>query len=65
MSIEEVKQRIQSIIDNQRDSETAHYIESTLREDVLKAIANGVDNPQELAQLTLTTKELKFPRWYS
>jgi hypothetical protein len=63
MTIEEVKQKIMLIDDNQHDDELAHSLEDKLREDVLKSIASGVDNPQELARLVLTTTELKFSRW--
>jgi hypothetical protein len=63
MTIDEVIQRIQAIKDNEDNYEVAHSLEDRLREDILKAIANGVDNAQELAQLALTTSDLDFSRW--
>lgn len=45
--------------------EEAHEEEDNLRHDVLKAIAAGVDDPQDLARLVLTTSDIPdFDRWY-
>jgi septum formation topological specificity factor MinE len=63
MTIEEVERRINLIQANTRDYEVAHHEEDKLREDVLKAIANGSNNAQQLAQLTLKTSEIHFPRY--
>ena len=47
------------------DPEIAHSREDELFQKVLKAIANGVDNPQELAKEALKSTKLDFPRWCS
>jgi hypothetical protein len=46
------------------DDEAAHGEEDNLREDLLRAIANGeCVNPQDCAQIALTTNDIEFFRW--
>ena len=46
------------------DSETCHIIEDEIWRDVLNAIADGVDNPRNLAKKALSTTRFNFERWY-
>jgi len=41
-----------------------HIFEDKLHQDVLKAIANGAENPEKLAKEALKTFDIKFSRWY-
>jgi hypothetical protein len=65
MTTEEVIQGIKAIRNkaNEGDHEAAHSSEDALREEVLKAIAQGAENAAELAQIVLLTSELDFERW--
>jgi hypothetical protein len=45
------------------DPEAAHSHEDRLFLDVLKAIANGERNPDELAAEALKSNDIDFPRW--
>ena len=45
------------------DDEIAHSFEDDLREKVLEDIANGAENPQELAREVLETSKVHFERW--
>jgi hypothetical protein len=47
------------------DPEEAHGLEDALWSDVLRAIAEGAENPRELAAEALTTEDIAFPRWYA
>lgn len=60
MTIEELRKRIRHIVNIRDDDEAAHGREDELREDVLKAIANGVENSQELAKEVLLTSDLEI-----
>jgi len=63
MDIKEIRKKIKEIpLD---DAEYAHRDEDKLRDDVLKAIARGVDNPKALAREVLKTSNIKFSRWYA
>jgi len=70
LTIEEVKQRIQKIKDEAYDDEIAHGLEDSLYSDFIKEIARRdfIDQPEyttfeEIANLILTTKEIKFHRY--
>lgn len=45
------------------DAEKAHALEDALYQDVLRAIADGAEKPQELAAAALAAFEINFPRW--
>jgi ribosomal protein S20 len=66
MDIKEIKKRIKEIKGKTWDNEVAHDMENLLYKDFIKSIANGdTDNIQEKAKLILTTKNIKFTRWYA
>lgn len=56
-------QEIKTVMDNEDDDEKAHSLEIKLRNNVLQAIADGVDNPVELAKEVLQTSKIEFGRW--
>lgn len=45
------------------DAEIAHLVEDQIRDDVLRAIANGADAPAALARRALETGKISFSRW--
>lgn len=47
------------------DDEAAHSGEDELRDTVLRAIAAGANDPQELAREVIKTSDLHFSRWYA
>ena len=65
MSLDELKERINHIrtIAYENDDESAYNAEIQLRHDVLKAIAEGSANAEEIAKLVLTTSDIEFGRW--
>lgn len=63
MDVEQVRDRVRRIDAARWDDEAAHGEEDTLHEDVLQAIADGADNPAELAQEALKTQDIDFARW--
>jgi hypothetical protein len=63
MTVAEINERVQQIKDKASDPETAHSAEDQLHDDVLQAIADGADNPRELAAAALATLKIEFPRW--
>ena len=63
MNIEDVKKRVDKIKEKITDDEIAHGMENQLWQDVLQAIADGVENPAELAKEALKTNEVDFCRW--
>jgi hypothetical protein len=65
VTVEEIRARVQEIKNLCDDNEAAHSLEDALDEDVLTAIADGAQNPAELARAALATKELEFERWYA
>ena len=54
---------IESIGDS--DPEVSHSLEDNLYKEVLEAIANGAENPSELAKEVLKVSEINFARWYA
>lgn len=65
MTIHDVDARIMKIREMADDQETAHKAENELHRDVLRAIAMGAQNAAHLAELALTTADIRFPRWYA
>jgi len=69
MTISDVAARIEQVrvLGVERsDNDAAHSAEDYLWEEVLEAIANGTArDPVAMARLALTTRDLKFTRWYS
>jgi hypothetical protein len=65
MTIDDVKLQVQHIQEAKHDDESAHGMEDSLWEDVLKSIAHGAKNARELATEALKTKNIKFSRWYA
>lgn len=64
MTKDEVLKRVKEIEKSgETDDEAAHSEEDELRTDVLKAIASGCENAQELAETALLTEEMDFARW--
>lgn len=63
MTVAGIHLTIQSIRDLADDDEVAHGMEYDLWESVLRAIAAGAGNPQELAAAALETKGIEFQRW--
>ena len=67
MTGDEVKERIEAIraTAQRHDEEVTHFMEDTLYEDALRAIADGADNAHELAAETLKVLDLGLGRWYA
>jgi hypothetical protein len=63
VTTKEAIKRIEEIKAIAGDDERAHGEEDEFRGDVLRAIADGAPNTQELARLALTTGEIDFQRW--
>lgn len=63
MNIQEIEEEIERIKEARGDQEIAHLLEGDLWHDVLGAIADGADNPQELAAKCLETTTIEFDRW--
>jgi hypothetical protein len=49
----------------ERDSEKAHRAEKALYLAVLEAIAEGQENPVELAAAALKSRRIEFDRWFA
>lgn len=66
MTIDDVRKRVEAIrqVAEAEDDETAHGMEDELYAEVLKAIANGADNPDKLASEALKTEKIEFFRWF-
>jgi len=45
------------------DDEAAHSFEDDLHEKALQEIADGIENPSEIAKEVLKTKKIRFARW--
>jgi hypothetical protein len=66
MDVNFIKAEIAMIVSEaDGDPELAHCLESELYIEVLRAIAQGAPNAQELATEALKAKEIKFPRWFA
>jgi len=64
ITLGEIEQRVSALRCVNDNSAEGHIEEDEIREDALKAIAAGAENPQELALAALKTGEYHFPRWY-
>jgi len=66
MTPEHVKARVEEIERESMDSESAHCMEDTLHQDVLRAIGEGAaTDPAACAREALKTSEIEFARWYA
>lgn len=63
LTVEGVRKRVVKVERQGNDPECAHSDEDKLHLDVLLAIANGAENPQELAAEAALTRFFDFPRW--
>lgn len=63
MTIDEVRQRVESIKNDDGDDEAQHAAEDDLHVSVLRAIADGAENAAELAAEALKTCDIDFCRW--
>lgn len=62
MTIEEIEKRLVKIMSGWSDVEYQHMVEEKLYIDVLKAIADGIKNPSELAKKALEAQDIEYPR---
>lgn len=65
MTVDMVKAAVANIEANKADPEVAHTLEDDLYLMVLMAIADGVDNAQELATEALKASCIEFMRWHA
>lgn len=65
MKVEDIKATIEEIKFIVGDSEAAHGMEDDLYQDVLRAIAEGAENPAELATAALEAAKIQYTRWYA
>jgi hypothetical protein len=65
MTLEELRAKIRKIEKVAHDDERAHSMEDYLQTEVLKEIANGNPEYQQLAQEVLKTSKISFARWYA
>lgn len=63
MNVSDILARIEAIENAGGDFEAQHSLEDQLYEDVLRAIANGAENAQALAETALLSLRLDFPRY--
>lgn len=65
MTLDDINERLDAIRAVVRDYETAHALEDSLHQDVLRAIADGTIKVmyREAAALALTSGDIKFPRY--
>lgn len=63
MTVKDVTDTVRAIESMaETDWECAHSLEDQLHRKILHAIANGAENPQELAKAALKTKNIQFTR---
>ena len=65
MTVQEIHGRVESIRAHADDNERAHADEDDLWRDVLRAIAAGHPEPQQLAEAAVKSTEIEFTRWHS
>lgn len=63
MDVTKIRDRVHEIRVCSDNPEGAHTLEDALYLDVLRAIADGAENPEELAREALLAAEIMFPRW--
>jgi hypothetical protein len=62
MTVKQVESHLEAIRAYKSKADTAHSLEKSLWFWVLHAIANGDENPQELAQAVLKSRDIPFTR---
>lgn len=69
MTIGYIKKAVENISDYKRSDETAHQLEDELYYNFIEYISTSenlnIDELKQKAKLILSTKEIKFSRWYS
>lgn len=66
MTVKDVEDAVVRIKEAVGDNETAHGLEDDLHKKVLDAIASGkAVEPQRMATLALSTRQIHFVRWYA
>lgn len=67
MTVENITERIQEIVELQGDPESAHAYEDMLYYDFVKYISENEEFKElsEKAKLILTVEMLDYPRWYA
>lgn len=63
MTVEEIRDWIETIKKKASDDEVAHAMEDELHQEVLQAISEGAPNAAELAFEALKTCDIAFARW--
>jgi hypothetical protein len=62
MTVSQVESHLESIHAYKSKADTAHSLEKSLWFWVLDAIAHGAEDPQELAQAALKSRDIPFTR---
>jgi hypothetical protein len=62
MTVEDVRQFVEAIGIGS-DDEASHSTEDLMYRAVLRAIANGAENPAELAAEALKASHIQYERW--
>lgn len=66
MTEQDVKVRVEHIVDLSKDYESAHGAEDTLFFDLLRAIADGsCVNPQKCCKFAIQSRQITFKRVYA
>lgn len=68
VTLQDVKERINNIVNEQWDDESAHCLEAGLYEDVLYTIAQNMITKEEMSLLAaeaIRTKAIDFSRWFA
>lgn len=69
MTVEDVRKRVEALPikggfdPSEADDASSHQEEDQIHQDVLRAIADGAENPAELAREALETLDKEFYRW--
>jgi len=65
ITVRKARAMVSKIASDSSDDETAHRLERKLRDQVLTAIAQGSPNARELAEIALSTNDIRFARWFA
>lgn len=65
ITVSRAREAVAKIASAESDDETAHRLERKLRDDVLTAIAQGSPDSRELAEIALSTNDIRFARWFA
>ena len=65
MTVEQVREGVERVRAVAADDEQAHMSRDGIWLSVLRAIAEGMDDPQALARAALATEDIEFSRWYA